>query len=411
MSLYATHPGDHTINPSKFRILPSYQSVILDSMYRRRRYRFQSYLQLCILILSGVCSVLFVIFGLAAVKHPAPLRIQNPIDPVTEPLPVRRSRSRSVAQPVAINETFMKVHLLIGNEIAQYFIQKRLPAWHKLKEDKLDFRFVAEVVAKQYSIMPEACEINGKEVFAIVIVVTRPEAFRYRVAIRETWGSLAEIQCGVRLIFMIAKIASSTIQYRIGLESEKFHDIVQSNRFYDNYRAQSLKSIHALQWVAAFCPNSTFTVKIDDDNWLNLPRYLRYLRSQPADDPLVHGGIFRGGVTALRNPEEKNSVPREDYPPDEYPEYLTGMLYALPTRYVGKVVYLANRLNAGLNEDMYINGIVTVAAGLERKDVEGYAWRVEKDKCQKKEMCVHYSSVEDMYRMWNDTCDSYQKLC
>ena len=77
-------------------------------------------------------------------------------------------------------------------------------------------------------------------------------------------------------------------------EAEKYGDIIQSNQFDDKYRAAAHKAIHLFQWGGTFCPESTYTAKIDDDNWLNLPKYLKFLKDNQEND-YVYGAVFGAG--------------------------------------------------------------------------------------------------------------------
>lgn len=98
---------------------------------------------------------------------------------------------------------------------------------------------------------------------------------------------------------MFGRVYDTKVQSILDEEAKKYGDVIQSNQFDDKYRAAATKAVHLLQWGATFCPESTYTAKIDDDNWLNLGKYLKFLR-QNQDPVTVYGGIFGSGTTVIR---------------------------------------------------------------------------------------------------------------
>ena len=58
-------------------------------------------------------------------------------------------------------------------------------------------------------------------------------------------------------------------QRRLEEESSKYGDLVQGD-FLDTYRNLSYKAIMGSLWVAEFCGQAEFVVKIDDDCFLDL---------------------------------------------------------------------------------------------------------------------------------------------
>ncbi|XP_055344103.1 lactosylceramide 1,3-N-acetyl-beta-D-glucosaminyltransferase-like [Paramacrobiotus metropolitanus] len=322
----------------------------------------------------------------------------------------RQNNSLDVLTPSTTTEA--PEHLLENSAIPAYVVRKKIPGLQKLPADFAAYSLKPAKVAPQYSISPQPCSSYPDPIFLLIIAVTRPDGFALRRAVRTTWGSLAEPRCGVRLLFIAARTRDLKTQVELQREAGEYGDIIQSNVFDDNYRAQALKAIHLFQWAGTFCPNATFTAKIDDDNWLNIEKYVGFLRIN-AERVGAFGGMFWAGGDAIRDAENKYHIPREDYAHNRYPEYLTGMLYAYPTKVLPKLVYFARKLNAGLNEDMFMNGLVATAANLTRIAVPDYGWgREPKAECQKRDaMCVHYTKEKDMYETWNNTCYTYKKLC
>lgn len=308
------------------------------------------------------------------------------------------------------------IYGLPHRNISAFLAAQKLP-WRDGAVPPSDQFFLDQnIVAPQYSILPAPCSAFPQPIYLVIIAVSRPNGFALREAVRATWGSLADPDCGVRLIFFLGKTLDALTQDSISKEAEQYGDILQTLQFEDNYRAQSLKSIYLFQWSGTFCSESIFTAKIDDDNWLNLERYVDFLKNQTNLDQ-IYGALFKGGTHPLRDPEDQYVSPRDDYPPDIYPDYTSGMLYAFPTKHLAKVVHIAKKLNVGINEDVFITGIVATAANLTRGRVRSYGWGHQPQDnpnmdCPKRDrICIHYSNAEWMYKLWNDPCHKYRTLC
>lgn len=111
---------------------------------------------------------------------------------------------------------------------------------------------------------------------------------------------------------------------------------------------------------------------MDDDNWLNLPRYYKFLTENQLTDH-VYGAMFNSGSPILRSVGNKYYVPREEYVNDTYPEYVSGILVAFPTRFLSKILDASRYISRTFNDDVYVSGLLTTHANLSRKPVPDYA--------------------------------------
>lgn len=53
-----------------------------------------------------------------------------------------------------------------------------------------------------------------------------------------------------------------------------------------------------------------------------------------------------------RDLNHKDYVPKDEYDAEFYPEYLSGVLYAFPTKQLSKVVYMAQRTHMTFNDEV-----------------------------------------------------------
>lgn len=282
-----------------------------------------------------------------------------------------------------------------------------------LKGEAARFVVDKDAVYKQYSIHPRACSDAGLAPFWVIGVINKPSGFQRRQAIRNTYGTLANPVCRIRLFFMHGRIYDEPTLKMLRVESNLYGDIIQSNQFDDAYRASSIKTLHMYQWFATFCPNATFTSRIDDDNWLNLPRYYKFLKDAPMENA-IYGSPVGDNSRVVRSPDDKYGVPREEYGNDRYPAYLSGMFFTVPTRTLLGLLSASRKIPITFLDDVYIAGMVASAANLTRVPVPDMAWdpRSRETNCPKRDrMCIHYSTVKEFYQLWEDPCYRYVDAC
>lgn len=135
------------------------------------------------------------------------------------------------------------------------------------------------------------------------------------------------------VVSILGGTRDKAFQARLYTEAAIYNDLIQSDQFEDTYSTASSKSLYSLQWASTFCHQTTYTAKTDDDIWLNLPKYYAFLESQRHTDH-AFGAMFWAGSPPIRYMNHKNYVSREDFKEDTYPEYMSGQLYAFPTKYV-----------------------------------------------------------------------------
>lgn len=303
----------------------------------------------------------------------------------------------------------------IHSDAVQHFKRQNssVPVYLKSTQHAAENSALLESITSQYTINPYPCDILPIKPSLVIIVTGRVTGFELRQAIRATWGSLASPVCGVRLLFMVGATNNATYQDRLTTEGAMYGDLIQSNQFDDTYSTAAAKSLHLLQWSATFCSQSVYTVKIDDDNWLNLPKYSKFLLEN-SNSGYAFGAIFPAGGQVIRDPWHKNFVSREDFNEDIYPEYMSGMLYAFPTKVLPKILMASREIKPILNEDVYVCGLLAGRANVTRKAAPDYGWTpvFTDTKCPKRDKtCIHYSRIDDFYKLWNDPCDRYRELC
>ena len=140
-------------------------------------------------------------------------------------------------------------------------------------------RYIRENVCKKYvsTTRQNIYLINNKNVCAergglnqlLVFVHSAPKHFERRTVIRQTWGSISNIEnFSIKRVFVLGRQNNKTVQTTINHEHALHRDIVQGN-FLDTYFNLSQKHILGIRWASEFCKTAKYIIKADDDVFVN----------------------------------------------------------------------------------------------------------------------------------------------
>ena len=62
------------------------------------------------------------------------------------------------------------------------------------------------------------CDAN---IALIMAIISKPDGYEVRQAVRRTWGSLVEARCGMKLMFVLGKMHSRPLQLKLERESKE----------------------------------------------------------------------------------------------------------------------------------------------------------------------------------------------
>lgn len=103
-------------------------------------------------------------------------------------------------------------------------------------------------------------------------------------------------------------------------ESRIHADIIQMN--WDSYQNLMIKTMMMMNWLATFCPEASYAMKVDADILVNIFYLIRLLRSSPKQD-FITGSVIRDG-RPKRDSGSKWHLSEELYPEDSFPWYVSG---------------------------------------------------------------------------------------
>ncbi|XP_065332402.1 beta-1,3-galactosyltransferase 1-like [Cloeon dipterum] len=277
---------------------------------------------------------------------------------------------------------------------------------------------------------PSICASSGP-ILLLVIVCSSVDNFDARLAIRETWGSPANVSDEtLRLAFLLGDTESLELQNKVEAESGKYGDIIQEG-FLDTYNNLTLKSVMLLKWVRSHCRHAQYVMKTDDDMYVNLPKLITYLQEDLAkfrpriakptavelpattltsslpdfadslSELLV--GTLICNAQPISNARSKWYAPKYMFEGRRYPKYLSGTGYVMSARVVKKLFDAALHTPLFHLEDVYITGICSKAAKIRPHDHGGFSYQKRKlEACAYRNQLFtsHHMNSTDLRTVW-----------
>lgn len=287
--------------------------------------------------------------------------------------------------------------------LATYFICTPFRASRKRAEEAyLKSGFLRPSVSTQ----PTTCSTG--EMFLLIMVPSAVSNFEQRNAIRSTWGNLSYTNCTVVLKFVLGKSKQSLHQNLAGVENTIYNDILFTD-ISETYENLSKKSIALLRWASTNCKGVKYLLKIDDDMFLNLPRLLDELKTQPKSNSI--SGCKVSGASPFRFPLSKWRISRSEYEKDYYPDYIAGTAYLISGDIIPKLYSATESVLYFIFEDVYITGLCREhigAVALENKGFScGYRDRSPCGQNFRYRITGHHYTPAEIQRLWGELQDRW----
>lgn len=182
----------------------------------------------------------------------------------------------------------------------------------------------------------------------------------------------------VRLIFLIGEGLEPKNALESGaflmeeefLEQEEsvFKDLVMGS-FVDTFDNLTVKTMMGLKWALTYCQDAAFVVKMDDDIFFNIPKFIEFRNAEfrimgsPSGIPDFYCIPETDRVPQRKVSKElgfEKIMPRAEWPDEKYPDYCNGVFYGMTMPLIKKMYDVANgkEVNPFRLEDIFFTGIV-----------------------------------------------------
>ncbi len=118
---------------------------------------------------------------------------------------------------------------------------------------------------------------NGSNLELFIYVHTRMTSVSIRNIMRRTWTNRTLFPT-VNVAFVVGSSLNSTLN-QLNIEENKLHgDMIQGD-FIDTYLNVSFKELAGMRWIKDNCMNAKYILKLDDDVVVNMPLFIKRVRS------------------------------------------------------------------------------------------------------------------------------------
>ncbi|CAG0924151.1 unnamed protein product [Notodromas monacha] len=237
------------------------------------------------------------------------------------------------------------------------------------------------------------CSPSNSSIHLLLVVMSAPQNFLRRKAIRETWASGATDQ--VKVAFLTGKAEDPVVDFQLQQEHRIHQDIIKVN-FLDVYTSLSLKSASMLNWVHTFCKNAQFAIKVDEDMMVNVKRMSSYFQAQENASKTIYCRVKPAGNKVIRDRKSKYFVPSSMYPNDVYPEYCAGPAYAITSDAITELWHQVMDEQFVWMEDFLITGLAAGNLGLRLVDNDDFV--AQSPKNPRREEVLNYLRFREAIR-------------
>ncbi|CAD5208596.1 unnamed protein product [Bursaphelenchus xylophilus] len=241
---------------------------------------------------------------------------------------------------------------------------RKVPVVAKFKDQSVSYSLIAPLEE-------EFCRHTN----VLILVISRPDGFRNRKAMRDSWIYYEDNPKNVTVKFLIGRTNNTKVNLGLEEETQSFMDIVRYD-YTDKYELLPLKVHAAFAFKEEFCPSAKYFMKTDDDTVVDLNRMNHFIETNYNEKYLKTPKMFLcsvySGMKPHRDKGSKYYVPPSLYEPEDYPSFCQGCTYMASSDGIRAVLEKTAETNFLYLEDVLFTGIVAESANVTRYDTLNY---------------------------------------
>ena len=192
----------------------------------------------------------------------------------------------------------------------------------------------------------------------LVLITTIPNAIVARQALRETWLQHSnDNTANIRHIFLFGAGWSEKEQEIIKNESLEFGDILQED-YKDSYYNLSLKMMSGFKWAHRNCKHAYFTLRTADDNYINIPQIINWIRTNGPKNLYAQIGHAAPDLSVLRTKVRKWYISPIEFPENKYPPYAVGTAFLYSMTAIEHIIRIAPNVPYFCIEDAWFGMVM-----------------------------------------------------
>ncbi|XP_066916636.1 beta-1,3-galactosyltransferase 5-like [Clytia hemisphaerica] len=296
----------------------------------------------------------------------------------------------------------------------------------QLNELQTDFMKVHGIVKANFKRKPNIKFINSEDIDTfygdiLILVNSHIEHREKRESIRLSWGNTTKFTDHRRKYnyttyktYFVTGYQENVIT-EAKFESSIYRDLLITNRT-ENYWDLSRRLIFGFLWSLESC-SYNYLLKTDDDVFVNIPNLFALIYKDPFvlkhKDRIFAGFIYpKNGP--IRDPSSKWYVSKDEWSPDYYPFFASGMANILSRLVVEKIRPYFDWQNPFRLDDVYIGILINrakipgigIRVSDNKKEFSGYNYQGE---CNYEKGAIVYHKVSSSWCMENLTDQSIRQ--
>lgn len=173
---------------------------------------------------------------------------------------------------------------------------------------------------------------KGENLLLLAFIPISADKFKERQQIRKTWSNRTLFP-SMRAVFLFG-YENPEKSNNLANENKIYQDIIQED-FIDSYKNLTIKTIMGFKWIAEYCSNAKFSLKIDDDVVVNTPILLNYLEelinNKTENTKNSYIGLYYRKPPVVRSKLSKFYVASSEIFGEFYEPYHIGFAYIVTT--------------------------------------------------------------------------------
>ncbi|KAG7198312.1 hypothetical protein KM043_005714 [Ampulex compressa] len=256
--------------------------------------------------------------------------------------------------------------------------------------------------------IPEKCPNFGKGMDLVIIIMSSPNHFEARMAIRQTWGHFGQ-RSDMSILFMLGATMDSRVETTVEKEQKIYKDMIRG-RFLDSYSNLTLKTISTLEWVDSYCSEVKFLLKTDDDMFINIPLLQAFIIKHGHSKNVIFGRLAKKWKP-IRNKKSKYFVSQAQFKQLIFPDFTTGPAYLMSSDVVRKLYDAALDQTYLKLEDVFMTGIVADKIGIKRTHANEFLnKKISYSACNvQRGISIHMVKYSEQFELWKKLLDGKTK--
>ena len=247
---------------------------------------------------------------------------------------------------------------------------------------------------------PHACD-DG--VYVVVGSPVGPRQFTERVATREAWGSIRDVDGHkvIHLFFAGQDENDEEGDRLIREENERYHDIIQFD-MRNHFMNLTLLAILTYNWTSHYCPHIAYYVRADNDLWYNPRLHIHNYLLEKRKQTLI-GNIVQGNKP-IRVDVSRYWMPKSIFPAATFDPYPSGCFVTIAGDTLQTIVKYCEHIGPIIYFDDVFLGQIASITNITLLSYPGgvmeFMWKKYNGLTYKKLAAAHRYTPADVVALW-----------